>query len=85
FIEVFVDAPLTVCQERDPKGLYAKAVRGEIKQFTGIDSPYEIPEKPEVHIRAGEVSVAEAVNQLLSYLHEIGALQAGYEPVALEA
>ncbi|MCU7798286.1 MAG: adenylyl-sulfate kinase [Candidatus Thiodiazotropha sp. (ex Myrtea spinifera)] len=85
FIEVFVDAPLTVCQERDPKGLYAKAVRGEIKQFTGIDSPYEIPEKPEVHIRAGEVSVAEAVNQLLSYLHEIGALQAGYEPIALEA
>ncbi|MCU7812250.1 MAG: adenylyl-sulfate kinase [Candidatus Thiodiazotropha sp. (ex Notomyrtea botanica)] len=85
FIEVFVDAPLTVCQERDPKGLYAKAVRGEIKQFTGIDSPYETPEKPEVHIRAGEVSIAEAVNQLLSYLHEIGALQAGYEPVALEA
>ena len=85
FVEVFVDAPLTVCQERDPKGLYAKAARGEIKQFTGIDSPYETPEKPEVHIRAGEVSVAGAVNQLLSYLHEIGALQAGYEPVALEA
>lgn len=85
FIEVFVDADLSVCRDRDPKGLYAKADRGEIKQFTGIDSPYEIPEKPEVHIRAGEVSVAEAVNQLLAYLHEIGALQAGYEPVALEA
>ncbi|MCU7845903.1 MAG: adenylyl-sulfate kinase [Candidatus Thiodiazotropha sp. (ex Monitilora ramsayi)] len=85
FIEVFVDAPLNVCQDRDPKGLYAKAARGEIKQFTGIDSPYEVPEKPEVHIRAGEVTVAGAVNQLLSYLHEIGALQAGYEPVALEA
>jgi adenylylsulfate kinase len=85
FVEVFVDAELSVCRDRDPKGLYAKADRGEIKQFTGIDSPYEVPEKPEVHIRAGDVSVAEAVNQLLSYLHEIGALQAGYEPVALEA
>ncbi len=85
FIEVFVDAPLTVCQERDPKGLYAKAARGEIKQFTGIDSPYEAPRQAEVHIHAGEVSVAEAVNQLLAYLHEIGALRAGYEPVAIEA
>jgi adenylylsulfate kinase len=85
FIEVFVDADLSVCRERDPKGLYAKAQRGEITRFTGIDSPYEPPEKPEVHIRAGEVSVTEAVNQLLSYLHEIGALWAGYEPVALEA
>ncbi|MES9831747.1 MAG: adenylyl-sulfate kinase [Candidatus Thiodiazotropha sp. LLP2] len=85
FVEVFVDADLQVCQDRDPKGLYAKAQRGEIKQFTGIDSPYEIPEKPEVHIHADQVSVAEAVNQLLAYLHEIGALQAGYQPVALEA
>ena len=84
FVEVFVDAPITVCQERDPKGLYAKAARGEIKQFTGIDSPYESPEKPEVCIRTGEVSVAEAVNQLLAYLHEIGALRAGYDPVVLE-
>jgi adenylylsulfate kinase len=85
FIEVFVDADLSVCRERDPKGLYAKAERGEIRQFTGIDSPYEAPQKPEVHICAGQVSVAEAVNQLLAYLHEIGTLQAGYKPVALEA
>ncbi|MES9943177.1 MAG: adenylyl-sulfate kinase [Candidatus Thiodiazotropha sp. 6PLUC2] len=85
FVEVFVDADLQVCQDRDPKGLYAKAQRGEIKQFTGIDSPYEIPEKPEVHIHADKISVAEAVNQLLAYLHEVGALQAGYQPVALEA
>ena len=82
FIEVFVDAPLSVCQGRDPKGLYAKALRGEIKQFTGIDSPYEEPESPEVHIDAGTLSVAQAVNQLLAHLHAIGALQAGYEPVA---
>lgn len=79
-----MDANLEVCQARDPKGLNAKAQRGEIKQFTGIDSPYEVPEKPEVHIQADQISVAEAVNQLLSYLHEIGALQAGYEPVELE-
>jgi adenylylsulfate kinase len=85
FVEVFVDAPITVCQERDPKGLYAKAARGEIKQFTGIDSPYEPPEEPEVCIRTGEVSVAEAVNQLLEYLHEVGALRAGYEPVVVES
>lgn len=85
FVEVFVDADLSVCRERDPKGLYAKAERGEIKQFTGIDSPYEEPENPEVHIRAGELSVAEAVNQLLAYLHDAGILQAGYEPVRLEA
>jgi adenylylsulfate kinase len=85
FVEVFVDAPLTVCQERDPKGLYAKALRGEIKQFTGIDSPYEPPETPEVRIDAGRLSVAEAVNHLLAYLHEIDVLQDGYEPLAIEA
>lgn len=85
FIEVFVDAPLAVCRERDPKGLYAKAERGEIRQFTGIDSPYEPPERPEVHIHADEQSVAEAVNQLLAYLHETGILEAGYDPVGLEA
>jgi adenylylsulfate kinase len=85
FIEVFVDAPLAVCRDRDPKGLYAKAERGEIKQFTGIDSPYEAPERPEVRVYAGEVSVADAVNQLLAYLDQIGALQAGFEPVKTQA
>jgi adenylylsulfate kinase len=85
FVEVFVDASLDVCKDRDPKGLYAKAVRGEIKQFTGIDSPYEPPMNAEVHLRAGEISVAEAVNELLAYLHAIGALRAGYQPVELEA
>lgn len=84
FVEVFVDAPLETCRQRDPKGLYAKADRGEIRQFTGIDSPYEAPLDPEVHIPAGEVSVAEAVNQLLAYLHRAGALHAGYEPVELD-
>lgn len=85
FVEVFVDASLDVCRDRDPKGLYAKADAGEIKQFTGIDSPYEEPENPEVHIRAGDLTVAEAVNQLLAYLHEADVLRAGYEPVQQEA
>ena len=85
FIEVYVDASLEVCQQRDPKGLYARALRGEIKQFTGIDSPYEAPENPEIHIHADQVNVAMAVNQILAYLNENGILQRGYTPVALEA
>lgn len=82
FIEVFVDAPLQICAQRDPKGLYAKARRGEIVKFTGIDSPYEAPENPEVRIRADQTPVTQAVNQLLAYLHESGALHGGYQPVA---
>jgi len=85
FVEVFVDAPLNVCQERDPKGLYAKAARGEIKQFTGIDSPYEAPENPEIRIDAGGLTVAESVNQLLAHLHQMDVLQDGYQPLAIEA
>ncbi len=84
FVEVFVDASLAVCRERDPKGLYAKADRGEIKQFTGIDSPYEHPLNPEVSLDAGDLTVAESVNNLLAYLHGIKALHSGYEPVELE-
>lgn len=84
FIEVFVDAPLEVCRQRDPKGLYARAERGEIKQFTGIDSPYEAPHAPEVHIDAGRLSVAESVNQLLEHLHGRGLLKAGYRLVDME-
>lgn len=85
FVEVFVDTPIDVCRRRDPKGLYARAQRGEIKKFTGIDSPYEAPEAPEVHIRADRLSVAESVNHLLAHLHQMGALHAGYEPLAISA
>ncbi len=81
FIEVFVDTPLDVCRERDPKGLYAKAERGEITKFTGIDSPYEAPQNPELHLDSARLSVAQAVNQLLAYLGESGVLQAGYRPL----
>ena len=85
FVEVFVDAPLEVCKNRDPKGLYEKAVRGEIKQFTGLDSPYENPEAAEVHIDADALTVAESVNRLLEYLHRSGVLKAGYAPVSISA
>ena len=51
FVEVFVDTPIEICEARDPKGLYKKARRGELKNFTGIDSPYEPPEHPEIHLR----------------------------------
>ena len=77
-------ASLSVCRERDPKGLYAKADRGEIKQFTGIDSPYELPINPEVTLDAGHLTVAESVNQLLAYLHGVNVLRSGYEPVELK-
>ena len=65
FIEVFVDAPLAVCEQRDPKGLYAKARAGGLKNFTGIDSPYEPPENPEMRIDTSRLSPEEAVARLL--------------------
>ena len=85
FVEVFVDTPIAVCKQRDPKGLYEKAERGEIKQFTGIDSPYETPEAAEVILDSGDQSVAESVNQLLEYLHQSNVLKAGYEPISIKA
>jgi adenylylsulfate kinase len=72
---------LDVCKRRDPKGMYAKAERGEIKQFTGIDSPYEAPLHPEVRIDAGWLTVPESMNLLLGYLHDRGILKGGYKRV----
>jgi adenylyl-sulfate kinase len=71
FIEVFVDAPLDVCEQRDVKGLYAKARRGEIAEFTGISSPYEAPESPEVHIRTDKLSTDQAVDLVLDALDKV--------------
>jgi adenylyl-sulfate kinase len=68
FVEVFVDTPLSACEQRDVKGLYAKVRRGELMHFTGIDSPYEPPEAPEVHLSCDRVRPDEAVRQLLSVL-----------------
>jgi bifunctional enzyme CysN/CysC len=69
FIEVFVNAPLDVCEKRDPKGLYAKARAKQIKDFTGISAPYEAPLKPDVELRTDQLSANECVAQLLEYLH----------------
>lgn len=68
FIEVFMDTPLETCESRDPKGLYQKARSGEIKHFTGIDSPYEVPAHPEVRLDTSTMSVDECVNALVDYL-----------------
>ncbi|KAI0759833.1 adenylylsulfate kinase [Trametes elegans] len=72
FVEVFVDAPLHVVEQRDPKGLYKKARAGEIKDFTGISAPYEPPENPEVHIKTAECDVKEAVARITEYLTQKG-------------
>lgn len=68
FIEVFIDTPLQECEKRDPKGLYHKARKGEIKHFTGISSPYEAPHNPELHLKTTELSIAQAAEQVLNYL-----------------
>ena len=68
FFEVFVDAPLPVAEARDPKGLYRKARAGELKNFTGIDSPYEPPEQPELHLDTTTLTPAEAAKMVLERL-----------------
>ncbi len=76
FIEVFVDVPLDVAESRDPKGLYKKARAGEIKNFTGIDDPYEAPERAEIVLNSHEMSLEEEVDALLAMLRERGVLPA---------
>jgi bifunctional enzyme CysN/CysC len=70
FIEIFVDTPLEICEARDPKGLYKKARSGELKNFTGIDSAYEIPENPEIIIKTSEAQVEELAEQIVRKLTE---------------
>ena len=74
FVEVFVDCALDVAEQRDPKGLYKKARAGEIKNFTGIDDPYEVPEQPEIVLRSDQLSLDEEVSHLIRYLEERGIL-----------
>ncbi|MBS0589386.1 MAG: sulfate adenylyltransferase subunit CysN [Proteobacteria bacterium] len=69
FVEIFVDAPLAIVERRDPKGLYKKARRGELKNFTGIDSPYEAPASPELHIDAEKLDADVAAERIIAYLH----------------
>jgi adenylylsulfate kinase len=70
FIEVFLDTPLAVCEQRDPKGLYVKARAGEIKHFTGIDSEYQIPANPEIVLDTSKNQLSDSVAQLVSYLKQ---------------
>ncbi|BBB33404.1 adenylylsulfate kinase [Thermotomaculum hydrothermale] len=74
FIEIFVDTPLEVCIKRDPKGLYKKALNGEISDFTGIDSPYEKPDNPEIHIKTVDTEISEAVKIIYNFLEQKGFL-----------
>ena len=72
FIEVFVDTPLDVAEQRDPKGLYKKARRGELRNFTGIDSPYEAPEQPEIRIDTTSMTAQQAANEIIEQLLKRG-------------
>lgn len=74
FVEVFVKCPIDTCEARDPKGLYKKARRGEIPNFTGVDQAYEEPENPELVIDTSELSVEESAKQVLDYLRTVGGL-----------
>ncbi len=70
FLEVFIDTSLEVCEKRDPKGMYAQARLGKIKNFTGISSPYEPPVKPDIHVVNDSISLDEASNKIIEYLVE---------------
>lgn len=72
FVEVHLDTPLAVCEQRDPKGLYARARRGELLGFTGIDAPYEAPAQPELRLSTQHTPVAECVTHIVDFLNEIG-------------
>jgi len=75
FIEVYIDTPISICEQRDPKGLYKKARAGEIKDFTGIGSPYQPPEHPEITINNYDISVEDAANKVIAYLENKGYLK----------
>jgi len=70
FIEVFVDAPLNVLEDRDPKGLYKKARAGQIPEFTGISAPYEAPENPEIHLDTSKMNIEQCADAVIRYLEQ---------------
>jgi adenylylsulfate kinase len=72
FVEIFIDTPIEVCEMRDPKGLYKKVHAGGIKGFTGIDSPYQAPLKPELHLDGANKDADSLANEVISYLEKIG-------------
>lgn len=70
FIEVYIDTPIAICEQRDPKGLYKKARAGEIKDFTGIDSTYDIPQNPTIHVKTAEQGIRQCAEQIIQYLFD---------------
>ncbi len=74
FLEVYIDTPLDICESRDPKGLYKKARNGDIPNFTGISSPYEAPNKAEIHIKTDRISIEESAEEIVAYLQNKGYL-----------
>ena len=80
FIEVYVKTPIEVCIQRDVKGMYKKALAGEIKGFTGIDDPYEEPDNPEVLVETDKESLEESVEKVLNKLREVGYIEEKVEP-----
>ncbi|WP_394173997.1 adenylyl-sulfate kinase [Thalassotalea litorea] len=72
FVEVFIDTPIEICEQRDPKGLYKKARAGEIKDFTGIDSDYDVPAAPEIHVKTAEQDILACATQVVNYLIDNG-------------
>jgi bifunctional enzyme CysN/CysC len=77
FIEVFVDTPLRLAEARDAKGLYKKARRGELKNFTGIDSPYEAPDDPEIRLDTTQLTPEEAASRVIAHLRGAGMIDVG--------
>ncbi len=75
FVEIFVDAPLEVCEARDPKGLYKKARAGQIKGYTGIDDPYEPPENPEIVLESGSKTPEQLADEVIDYLKKTGEIR----------
>lgn len=76
FVEIFVDTPIEVCEERDPKGLYKKVRAGKIKGFTGIDDPYEAPLKPELRLEGGAKDADALAEEVIAYLERVGIIPA---------
>ena len=76
FVEIFIDTPVEICEERDPKGLYKKARAGEIPNFTGISDPFEVPEKPEMIIKTADWTAEEAAVLIIEMLEKLGKIQA---------
>jgi len=80
FVEVYVDTPLEECIRRDVKGMYKKALAGEMKDFTGVSAPYEQPHKPELTIHTSQETAAESAARILAKLEQMGLLDPGQEP-----